>query len=50
MAQLDAALTKIDANLDAALKRLFALVAIPLGFDRPGLCRGLPDGGGMAQR
>ncbi|MGP8231624.1 MAG: M20/M25/M40 family metallo-hydrolase [Methylovirgula sp.] len=29
MAQLDAALTKIDANLDAALKRLFALVAIP---------------------
>ncbi len=29
MAQLDAALAKIDANLDAALKRLFALVAIP---------------------
>jgi acetylornithine deacetylase/succinyl-diaminopimelate desuccinylase-like protein len=29
MAELDAALAKIDANLDAALKRLFALVAIP---------------------
>lgn len=29
MAQLDAALAKIDANLDAALERLFALVAIP---------------------
>ncbi len=29
MAQLDAALAKIDANLDAALKRLFALIAIP---------------------
>ncbi|MDR3408209.1 MAG: M20/M25/M40 family metallo-hydrolase [Methylovirgula sp.] len=29
MAQLDAALAKIDANLDTALKRLFALVAIP---------------------
>ena len=29
MAQLDTALAKIDANLDAALKRLFALVAIP---------------------
>jgi acetylornithine deacetylase/succinyl-diaminopimelate desuccinylase-like protein len=29
MAQLDAALAKIDANLDAALQRLFALVSIP---------------------
>ena len=29
MAQLDTALAKIDANLDAALKRLFALVALP---------------------
>ncbi len=29
MAQLDAALAKIDSNLDAALARLFALVAIP---------------------
>ena len=29
MAQLDAALARIDANLDAALARLFTLVAIP---------------------
>ncbi|HEY0145495.1 MAG TPA: M20/M25/M40 family metallo-hydrolase [Methylovirgula sp.] len=29
MAQIDAALAKIDANLDAALQRLFALVSIP---------------------
>ncbi len=29
MAQLDAALARIDADQDAALKRLFALVAIP---------------------
>jgi acetylornithine deacetylase/succinyl-diaminopimelate desuccinylase-like protein len=29
MASLDAVLTKVDANLDAALDRLFALVAIP---------------------
>ncbi|MGB2730482.1 MAG: hypothetical protein WBC24_06975, partial [Methylovirgula sp.] len=29
MAQLDAALAKIDSNLDAALARLFELVKIP---------------------
>ena len=49
MAQLDAALAKIDANLDAALQRLFALVSIPSISTDPAYARSLPNGGGMAE-
>ena len=49
MSDLDAVLARIDADLDAALERLFAMLRHQVDLDRSGLCRRMPGQCRMAR-